>query len=163
MTLDEFMSENYEDLLSSARKISQNSPLSDELLHYALDEFLHKENCDDILQSGGAQFYLVRIMLNSWRSTTSPFYRNYRKPSDSIEDHSYLEYEEGDREEIEELAAEVQASLNSLSWFERELLRVYIEEGHNMSSLSRATKIPRTTISLTINRVRTHIKNKINP
>ena len=161
MDRDEFMRENYESLKLSARSVSQNSEMAEELLHYALDQFLHKPNVDEIIDSGGAQFYIVRIMLNSWRSTTSPFYREYRKPFDNIEDHSYLTYEEDQNEEVEELAAEVLAHLNNLSWFEKELIKVYIEEDHNMSSLSRATKIPRTTISLTINRVRTHIKNKL--
>jgi hypothetical protein len=37
-----------------------------------------------IIDSGGGRFYCVRIMLNSWKSVTSPFYHTYRKPGENI-------------------------------------------------------------------------------
>jgi len=50
-----------------------------------------------------------------------------------------------------------------LGWYDQTLFRLYCEEDRTISSLARETKIPRTSISLTINRVKRHIRSKIKP
>jgi plasmid maintenance system antidote protein VapI len=41
------------------------------------------------------------------------------------------------------------------------LFETFVEENHTVSSLARATGIPRTSVSLTINRVRRFLKENI--
>jgi uncharacterized protein YerC len=41
------------------------------------------------------------------------------------------------------------------------LFKTFVEGGHTYSSLSRDTGIPRTSISLTVNRVREYIKQNL--
>lgn len=79
MTLDKWMTINYNRMLTSAIKISDNDPLAEELLHFCLESLIGKKNIQDILDSGGCDFYLIRMLMNNWRSTTSPFYSLYRK------------------------------------------------------------------------------------
>lgn len=145
-------------LEDAAKKISGNDPLWQELLHYTLDEFLRKPNVDEIIESGGGRFFCVRIMMNSFRSTTSPFYTTYRKPSDSIEEAEDLVEEEDD---TKELVKKIKQELLKLPWYDRMLFETFVDEGHTISSLARATGIPRTSISLSINRIRRHIKKSI--
>lgn len=167
MDINDWTNQNYNKLLASARNISYNDELSQELLHYSLEQLLLKPNVDEIIKSGGAQFYVIRIMLSQWRSTTSPFYRIYRKNFGQIELDSYLEkndvvdepYEPG---EIEHTAAKIKSELSGLSWYERTLFDLYCESGVTVSSISRETKIPRTSVSLTINRVKKHIRSALN-
>lgn len=159
MTLvEQFVIENYNPLKEAAVKITNSDELSEELLHYSLDEFLRKKNVEEIINNGGGRFYCVRIMLNSWKSTSSAFFYTYRKESPSIaEVQNEVEPENYDLELVEK----IEKLLKQLPWFDRMLFDIYVKENHSISSLSRATQIPRTSVSLTINRVRKYIKKNL--
>ena len=161
MDINTWLQDNYSILADAALNISKGDQLHEELLHYSLDQLLGKENVVEIIDSGGANFYTVRIMLNSWRSTTSEFYRIYRRPTSDIDDYSVQNEEPEDMEYVTETAKKIQQEIEKLHWYDRELFKVFVEEGHTMSSLSRVTGIPRTSISLTINRIRKHIKKQL--
>jgi len=161
--IDKFINENYKALQDAAKKISGNDALWEELFHYALDEFLRKKDVEKIVDSGGGKFYIVKILMNSWRSTTSPFYYTYR-----YEQKELTPYEEIDEDTIPEeedntleVAEKIKQELNKLNWYDKKLFEVFVEEGHTISSLARSTGIPRTSISLSINRIRKHIKRSI--
>jgi hypothetical protein len=154
------MNDNYIPLKEAAERISGNDPLSEELLHYTIDEFLRKKEVDTIIDSGGGRFYCVRIMLNSWKSVTSPFYHTYKKPSADL-DIEKIEDIEDDYDPTTEIADNIKRELDKLGWFDKKLFEVFYTENHTISSLARATGIPRTSISLSINRIRKHIKRNI--
>ena len=107
--------------------------------------------------SGNAFFYCLRIATNSWKSTTSPFYRTYRDPNfqGQIPDHAEQPVEE--EQDWEALWAQTQDRIQELGWYEQELLKVYAENNGNASLVSRLTKIPRTSINLTIRKIKVHI------
>lgn len=158
--IEEFVQDNYQPLKDAAQKISGNDPLWEELLHYTLDEFLRKRDVEQIIDSGGGRFYCVRIMMTQWKSVTSPFYHTYRKPSSNIdleEVSDLADYEDNTLH----IADRIKEELAVLPWFDRKLFEVFLTENHTISSLSRATGIPRTSISLSINRIRRHIKKNI--
>ncbi len=157
MTPNEYISENYEHLQQSAKNISGNHPLALESLHYALEEFLGKKNVLDIVDSGGATFYIVAILLKCWRSRTSAFYRKYLAPSNELYDTS----EETEEDYTEELYSLAIKKLDGLHWYDKMLFQTFVDEGHTISSLSRATGIPRTSVSLTINRVRKYLQAEL--
>ncbi len=166
MNFNEWANLTYDSLKDAAKKISQNSDLHEELLHYSLEQLAFKPNLQEIIDSGGANFYVIRIMMNSWKSTTSPFYNTYRKPSVNLDEVSYLtqiadDSSIEDEEYLMELSRKINTELNQLHWYENKLFSLYLEENHTLSSLSRSTGIPRTSISLTINRIKSYIKSKI--
>lgn len=154
------MNENYIPLKEAAERISGGDPLSEELLHYTIDEFLRKKDVEIIIDSGGGRFYCVRIMLNSWKSVTSPFYHTYRKPAEDIDIEDIQDVPEYE-DPTTEIADRIKEQLAVLPWFDQKLFEVFLNEGHTISSLSRVTGIPRTSISLSINRIRRHIKKNI--
>lgn len=164
MDINDWTTQNYSKLLASAKNISYNDELSHELLHYSLEQLLFKPNLNEIINSGGCEFYMIRIMLNQWRSTTSPFYRIYRKDQCQIELDSYLAKNDVIDEpstETDDRTEDIKSELRNLSWYERELFRLYSEDGYTISGLARETGIPRTSLSLSINRVRKHLKQKL--
>lgn len=162
MNINLWFSENYQSLKEGSIKISGNHELADDLLQYTIVEMLEKKNIQDIVDSGGALFYAIRIMMNSFRSTTSPFYRTYRKISDNLDDYNNIPYLEDDNHQItEERAKRAQNLLDCLPWYDQQLFKVLVNENHTISSLSRSTKIPRSSVSLTINRIKKHIKSKL--
>lgn len=162
-SVDKFIQDNYSALQEAARKISGNDVLWEELLHYSLDAFLMKKNVEEIIESGGAKFYIVKILTNSWRSTTSPFYYNYRKQDEEFT--PYNEIDESTIPEVEdntiEIAEKINVELQKLSWYDKVLFETFVKENHTISSLARSTQIPRTSISLSINRIRKHIKKNL--
>ena len=99
-------------------------------------------------------------MLNQFRSTTSPFYTKYRTLTEDITDE-FGEEPEVFQDHTDNLT-KIQDALAQLSWYDKMLFEIFVKENHTISSLSRATGIPRTSVNLTINRVRTYLKKALN-
>ena len=99
-------------------------------------------------------------MLNSWKSVTSPFYHTYKKPSSDLDIEKFEDIED-EQDATTEIADRIKKELDTLPWFDRKLFEIFYTENHTISSLARATGIPRTSISLSINRIRKHIKKNI--
>jgi len=74
---------------------------------------------------------------------------------------SGLEPQEDEQDETDELYAKALAELDKLPWYDRLLFKTFVDGDHTVSSLARATGIPRTSVSLTINRVRKHLKKSL--
>ena len=160
MSIEEYMNDHYAKLLEASDRITGHHELSSELLHYALEQFLCKKNAQEIVQSGAATYFIVRILLNQWNSGTSYFYTQFKKPSESLSEEHYNIYEEPN-EDLAELTGRTEKILEQLPWYDSLLFRTYVDEGHSKSSLARATGIPRTSISLSINRISKHIKRNL--
>jgi len=117
-----------------------------------------------ICQEGKPEAFILRIMLNSYRSTTSPYWTMYRKKGaysleETQDEVDALPVE--DNTDVIELAESVSEALSKLDWYEQMLFKTFVEENHTISSLSKATGIPRTSISLSINRIRKYVKSNL--
>jgi DNA-directed RNA polymerase specialized sigma24 family protein len=153
MTNNQIIELEYPELIKAAKKITGNSELAMDLLHYSIEELYNKPNMEAIIQSGGVRFYIVRIMMVQSRSKTGPFYKQfgdkyYKELSANLTDETQ---EHLDIQRVEKL-------LSELPWYDHLLFKTFADGSHTYSSLSRETGIPRTSISLTINRVRSYIK-----
>ena len=136
----------------------------DEFFHYVLDIFLRRPDVEAICQEGKPEAFILRIMLNSYRSTTSPYWVQYRKKGaysleETQDEVDALPVE--DNTDVIELAESVTEALSKLDWYEQMLFKTFVEENHTISSLSKATGIPRTSISLSINRIRKYVKSNL--
>lgn len=141
--------QEYPILIEASKKITNNHELHMDLLHYALEELYSKKNYDEIINSGGVRFYVVRIMLTQWRSNTGPFYKMFfNQKSNEITD-DIIEYKEYDLQELEYIKA-----LEDLAWYDKELFKIFSDKQHTISSLSRETGIPRSSVDITIKKVR---------
>ena len=157
------MQENFQELQLAASRISRGSDLSDELLHHCLEAFLIKKDVNTIVASGGARFYLVRMMMSQWNSSSSPFYFKYKRSHEEITEDYIDPVEEEDDGQLEKTADKIREELDHLTWYDKMLFDTFVQENHTVSSLARATQLPRTSISLSINRIRRHIKTKLDP
>ena len=163
MTKDQWISEHYEEFKQACLRISQDSDLYEELCHYVLSEFMMRPDVQKIVDSGGAFFYCLRMCTNSWKSVTSPFYRTYRQEWENLSEINAQTEEIPDENEpdIDALAQSALAKLGELGWYEKELFQAYVEHDGNASALSKSTHIPRTSINLTVRKVKTFIKTAI--
>jgi len=157
MTVNETIEFEYPELIKAAKKISGGHQLHMDLLHYAIEELYNKPNMVDIVNSGGLRFYLVRIMMTQWRSRTGPFFKQFGDHYNKELHDNIMEPEEENHLDTKK----VHGLLAELSWYDKMLFETFMEGNHTYSSLSRETGIPRTSISLTINRVRDYIKSNL--
>lgn len=160
MTYAEYLSLDYKDLVKASNKITGGSALALDLLHDSIMALSYKANLQDVIDSGACRFYLIKIMMVQWRSNTGPFYRNYVKQSLPIfEDFPDTE-EDNEDEEIK--VKKIKELVDQLPWYEKTLFNLFVEGDHNYSSMSKETLIPRTSISLTVRRVKDHVKTRLN-
>lgn len=163
LTKDQWISQHYEEFKQACLRISQDSALYEELCHYVLSEFMLRPDAQTIVDSGGAFFYCLRMCTNSWKSVTSPFYRTYRQEWENVSEINAQTEEIPDEPEVdlEALAAIARQQLDQLGWYEKELFSAYVEHNGNASALSKSTQIPRTSINLTVRKVKTFIRTAI--
>lgn len=162
--IDYFFEENWNSLQEAAKKISNNDVQWEDLLHLCLEDFLQKENLSEIILSGGGKFYLIRMMMNQYRSNTSYFHKQYREDIHEFDPNLSEESEDpyADEEIDPDYQGQIEELLSKLPWYDRNLFEIYAIEQHSMSSLSRATGISRTSITLTLKRVKDYLKQNIN-
>lgn len=110
-------------------------------------------------RDGYLKFFVVRTMLNMAKSDRSTFYNTFRKVYTEFD--SYHEKPEQPDQEFEELSSKLRKSLDVLHWYEKEIFRLYSENGKNILKLSRDTKIPYRSLFKTVRKVRTYLKFKI--
>ena len=158
MTFNDYLTKDYTALVEAAKKITGNNKLSLDLLHYAIEEMSYKANLQDIVDSGGARFYCVRIMMTQWRSSTGPFYKSMVKSGGTV-DITNIELQEKEESVLD--IDRVTQILDKLPWYDKTLFKLYAEGSYNFSTLAKETGIPRTSIGLTINRIKKHIKKNI--
>lgn len=165
LTTQDWTKANYQPLKEAVIRITEGSHLAEELLHYVLAQLLERRDLQHLVESGEAWFMCLKIATNSWKSVTSPFYLTYRRDGASL---SQKEIDLPDPSEepdldIEGLWQRIDKELNTLSWYEKELVKAYAEHNNNASALAKGTGIPRTSISLTIKRIRNHVQERIKP
>ena len=141
--------QEYPILIEASKKITNNHELHLDLLHYALEELYSKKNYEEIINSGGVRFYVVRIMLTQWRSNTGPFYKMFFNQKSNEISEDIIDYKEYDQHELEYIKA-----LEDLAWYDKELFKIFSDKQHTISSLSRETGIPRSSVDITIKKVR---------
>jgi hypothetical protein len=94
-------------------------------------------------QDKALEFYVVRVILNQVKSKTSPFVRKYRSTS-TIEITQDLPCIQEDckerevREEVERLAIN---EIDSLYWYDAEMIRLYLKLG-SFRAIQEYTDIP---------------------
>lgn len=160
MTSKEWIASNHSALGDAAKRIAKGNPLHSDLTSEVIIAFLEHKDAELITQSGGAWFFCLRICVNLWKSQTSPFYKKYKWEMEQLNpSHDRPEEPEEDTEGI---LAQIDTIIDTqLSWYEGRLLESYVAEGKNVSALARKTGIPRTSITLTLTRIRNHIQKSI--
>ena len=146
------MDQNYEHLLSVSKKIISKNGTNEnpyDLLNYSLLQLLEHNNKENIIESGFASFWLIRVMSNSIFSKTS----SYRKEVGSIGDPLVdVEYIDDDKTSQELLYKEIESILNMIEgqniqgWYVATLFRIYSND-KNYNKISRETGIPRKSIT----------------
>lgn len=160
--MDKWFSHNYNKLKTICKSVSKENDV-DELLHFCIDILISNEKFNNIVEDSGKIYYFTRVVINNWKSTSSPYYTTYRKEKPKIIDYDIeLPNIEGE-EEVEIDMDWVRKQLEELKvkdWYYARLFELYIDEGCSLTKLNKRTTIPLAPLSRDINKVRTILKEK---
>jgi RNA polymerase sigma factor (sigma-70 family) len=157
LDINDWITQNYKHLKTTANNITGRDQLANDLLSESILILMEKPNVQEIVDSGGALWYLVRIMMNQFRSSTSPFHKTYRS---TVELHEHYDAPEEFEEDHSELGNAMYKELQGMHWYGQKLFELHYIQGESISKISRETKIPRSSITLELKRVREHLRNK---
>jgi RNA polymerase sigma factor (sigma-70 family) len=162
--IERYITTNYYQLLSIAKKITKNHELTNDLLHEVIIQLYNKNNI--VLQEYSddqIKYYIVSIIRINWHSQTSPFYYRMRKESSKytniddiydLVDDTQLEFEKQHLFDI------LEQSWCELDWFRKSLFEMYMTLG-SMKKVSKQTRIPISSISRYLKESKELIKTNI--
>ena len=164
---NDWLSENWKQLQQAARNVAQGNHLWPDLLQHCITDFLEKPAAQQIMLDGYARFFIVRMMMNQWRSVTSPFYKIYRSETHlSVEESNLSEWyhedaiePDWDHERVKTILQHMSDDKTKAGWYHAKLVELYAETP-NFKRLAEETKISRTSISKSVDRARKEIKQK---
>lgn len=162
--IERYITTNYYQLLTIAKKITKNHDLTQDLFHEVIIQLYNKNNI--VLQEYSddqMKYYIVSIMRINWHSQTSPFYYKIRKESSKytniddiydLVDDTQLEFEKQHLFDI------LEQSWCELDWFRKSLFEMYMTLG-SMKKVSKQTRIPISSISRYLKESKELIKTNI--
>jgi len=162
--VDNWFTINYDKLKTICKKISKENDV-DELLHFCIDNVITNDKFNNIEDDKGKIYYFTRVVLNNWKSTSSPYYTTYRKQHSKIIDYDIelpnIELEEEVEINLEWVKRQIE-TLKKNEWYYGRLFELYIEEGCSLTKLNKRTTIPLAPLSRDINKIRNILKERRN-
>lgn len=165
--MEQWINQNYPKLQQAAKNICKSKEWED-VLSYSLEVFLLHDKRDQLIQDGAATWFIVRTMMNSYRSATSAYHTLHREKNKniSLDGHDVPDVS-GEAEELEQTIQQIETlieeglqSRDPATWYRIKLLKLYVETP-NYSELSRKTGIPRTSISQAVQEAREWIRDNL--
>ena len=173
MTKDQWVSENYENIKKWLKNITRGKlpHIFDDFVHEIIIIFLEHPKAQEIVDRGEARWFMARIALNQWRSTTSPWakqefshtwevlFDSFEMEADeySLEDDALIELMVGILDDMH--LGDIEDYYMSM------VVMVYQELNGNFSEMSRRLDIPRTSLSKVykeaIRTIETRLQQKI--
>lgn len=168
MESNQWINENYTNILQWAKNAAQGKPDYEDLAHYAITTFLEHPKADELAERGEARWFIVRILLNSSRGAKSEYYRLYRPKHDTLPDHTLDSPDEDYDFGIDVLTETVNGILDDLKhgdseqWYIATIFELCVAEPRlNFSKIARQTNIPRTSISNAYYECIDYVRNKL--
>jgi hypothetical protein len=155
--------ELYDKLKLIALKITKGDELNEDLFHDVLIQLANNEKYNK-LNEKQKTYYFVRAIINQYYSTTSYFFKTYKKfKVIEIFPDTTIIYDEGyeDTPSIEWINEILDQELinNPSNWYHIGLFRMYMDL-KNISKLHKQTRIPKYSIRLTIKIIKELLHNK---
>lgn len=162
MTLDAYITKNYDHLKKLARNIARNEEWYEDLLHESIISAITSKHIDNLLQNDEFEFYLIRVMYLSVNSPSSPFNKQYIQYKKNKRDYVEKVFEEDKTWLGARLANEqLDILISRLSEFERLIFEEYILEDFSYKEFSKQTGIPSVYLYRTIDKVKQKLRNNV--
>jgi len=165
---NEWIAENYDNILQWAKNACQQHSDWDDLAHYAITAFLEHEKADELVAKGHARWFIVRILLNSSRGKKSEYYRHYRPAHNELTEATELPQSEDYDKSVDTVTEWIKGILEDLKhgdpaeWYMATILEMCLKQDKlNFSKMARETGIPRTSIASAYYNSIEYIQNKL--
>jgi RNA polymerase sigma factor (sigma-70 family) len=151
ITPNQFVQDNYRDIKEWLRNITnkERPDLFDDFIHDVISIFLTNSKSQQAIDTGTARFFIVRIGLNQWRSSTSTFHYQYRhRMTEELGENINPETEEYNNTEdhLIELMLSSLDEMYETNRYEALIIILYYSLGANYSAVGRYLNMPHTTI-----------------
>ena len=171
--LNDYLDKSYQNLLDISKRITSNRhPDYEDLLHETILALYNsdQEKIKYIIEQKKLTFYIVRIMMNQYHSNTSPYHKKYRKQYNQkqLKDFYIYTKEPLTKEKMKQLEEQedrlqwIEDKLKHLSWFDVEVFKIYYRENYSLNTMSKATKINRSTLGKSIRYIKNYLKGQKN-
>ena len=169
--LNNYIENTYDKLLEISKRITSNRfPDYYDLLHESIEALYNadKEKIIKIIEQKKLTFYFIRILINQYHSKTSPYYYKYKKFNElmnNMDGINIYSKEATSKERIKQLELNeerlqwIEQKLKGLAWFDVEVFKIYYREGFSLNSMSKATKINRSTLGKSIRFIKNYLKS----
>jgi hypothetical protein len=162
MTLEQYITKEYSELKKITNNITKNNDLTEDLFHYCLEILLNydKAKMGEILKNNHVKYFYVSVVMKQWCSSTSPFYKEYRKAA--YNNTEYMDFhdivEEEYNHEIDEKIAFIQEQLKDEHWYVQKVIQMKADMSYG--DINKITKIPRSSLYGTVDKFRQKVISK---
>lgn len=148
--------QEYEKIKKEIKKITkgENPELVDDFVQDMLMIFLEHPKCEEMWLSGDWRWFIIRISLNNWRSSTSRFYyKNKKVKYTEINENYDIEDEEYDYERDQKIEGILQGldlmykSKDQKHRYEAIIILLYYSTGQSFTKLGQMMDADRSNIS----------------
>lgn len=139
----------------ACKKIAKGNDLWQDLkqeLFVVLCEY-DQSKLKEIIDKKQIMYFIVRILLNFYNSKTSTFYKKFKHINDEVIDLKYIKQLEDESYSDELDKIELAFEQANLSWYERGIAKLYIEE-KSFRKLSAKLDIPTRSLCETMKDVK---------
>lgn len=160
--IESFITKNYYELFSIAKKITKGHHLTKDLLHEVVLQLYDRNDITlHSYEDNTIKYFIVAIIRTNWYSKTSPFYYKIRRESALYVDLKEVLDMEDEQEafEKEHILCTLEEGWADLDWFHKSLFEMYMCLG-SMNKVSKKTKIPLSSIRRYIKESRIEIIDK---
>ena len=171
--IQRYIRENYDSILEISKVITKGrKPDYEDLAHEIMLLLLtgNREKMNSLVEKKKIKFYIIRATINQYRSTSSPYFKKYRKEIKTIRKHTPSIKEHFTflskldltllKNYNEEVLDFIDDKLNNVEWFEKNCFAIYYGDKLTLDSMSELTGISRNTLYRAIRDTRNYIQDE---
>ena len=172
--IQRYIRDNYDSILEIAKVITKGrKPDYEDLAHEIMILLLtgNREKMNILVEKKKIKFYIIRATINQYRSTSSPYFKKYRKETTlkrkqdaTIREHlTHLKNQDltPSKNYNEEVLEFIDEKLNDVEWFEKNCFAIYYGDELTLDAMSELTGISRNTLYRAIRDTRNYLQDEI--
>ena len=147
-----WITENFKELKKICGRVSKLNNY-DDLLQVCVEQFIKNKKVIDLPHKERLYFF-TKIVRNNFYSKSSPYFRTYNFSHQEINNLELIDVPYQEPEANLEWVKKQLEELKNDQWYYVRLFELFIEEGANMTKLSRRTGIPLNSVSRDLKKIR---------
>lgn len=157
--IEQFITNNYYELLKITKKITNNSDWSQDLLHNVITQLYDRESINlHSLDDKTIKFYIIGIIKINWTSKTSPFYRKIKMESSLY--NELTTQNDNIREDVineHQLMEIIENEWAETDFFHKVIFEKYLTMG-SLKKVAQSTTIPLPSVARYVQETKKTIK-----